>query len=418
MPSIDNASQVSNYGKTKLVILASVVLRLGVVELFPALPALLQHRPEITTTATSFKQLKEGLYLYRAGQDAYDGGVFHQSPLLLVLFNYIGRISLIFSPELFIGLFFACLDVVTARSFCSIARSPRLADKQRLPQWAIAAIYLLNPIIILTNIARSTALISNAAVVLAIAHTCNENFLFSALFLALGVQLNFYVVYIIPPLILLWHSTPSAGNPKGLVLKNTLTFCAFSALFIGAGILITGSCGYLSATTGFTLKFEDLLPNMGLWWYFFLEMFDFFRPFFTHIFQLYSLIYVFPITIRLQKQPLFAITTIVGITAISKSYPEIGDLGLYISFLSLFKFIFPNVQYAFFAGLVILHSFVLAPNFYHLWIYLGSGNANFFYAITLVYTIGLTIIITDTLRASLQLEFDGGKNPEKSVVQI
>lgn len=43
-----------------------------------------------------------------------------------------------------------------------------------------------------------------------------------------------------------------------------------------------------------------------------------------------------------RKQPLFVITTILGISAIFKSYPSIGDMALYISLLSLYRHVFPR----------------------------------------------------------------------------
>ena len=44
-----------------------------------------------------------------------------------------------------------------------------------------------------------------------------------------------------------------------------------------------------------------------------------------------------------RKQPLFVITTILGISAIFKSYPSIGDTALYLSLLSLYRHIFPRM---------------------------------------------------------------------------
>jgi GPI-anchor transamidase subunit U len=39
------------------------------------------------------------------------------------------------------------------------------------------------------------------------------------------------------------------------------------------------------------LRFQlpDLTPNPGLWWYFFMEMFDHFRPFFLMVFSVSQL---------------------------------------------------------------------------------------------------------------------------------
>jgi GPI-anchor transamidase subunit U len=63
-------------------------------------------------------------------------------------------------------------------------------------------------------------------------------------------------------------------------------------------------------------------------------------------------------------------------------------------------------RYTFIAGSVILYSALLGPAFHYLWIYAGSGNANFFYAITLVWSLGLAILVGDTISAVLRDEWE------------
>jgi phosphatidylinositol glycan class U len=64
------------------------------------------------------------------------------------------------------------------------------------------------------------------------------------------------------------------------------------------------------------------------------------------------------------------------------------------------------MRYTFMASAAILYATVLGPAFYHLWVYAGSGNANFFYAITLVWSLGLSIILGDSMYAALRDELD------------
>ena len=67
----------------------------------------------------------------------------------------------------------------------------------------------------------------------------------------------------------------------------------------------------------------------------------------------------------------------------------------------------PSVmRYTFIAAIALLYASVLGPSFYYLWIYAGSGNANFFYAITLVWSLGLLIVIADSLYAVLREEWE------------
>ena len=63
---------------------------------------------------------------------------------------------------------------------------------------------------------------------------------------------------------------------------------------------------------------------------------------------------------------------------------------------------------------------VLGPAFYYLWVEAGSGNANFFYAITLVWGLGVSILVSDLCWAGLRDEWELSR-PEmagKEVKQI
>lgn len=67
-----------------------------------------------------------------------------------------------------------------------------------------------------------------------------------------------------------------------------------------------------------------------------------------------------------------------------------------------------------------LYAIVLGPAFYYLWIYAGSGNANFFYAITLVWSLGLSLLIADSIWAVLRDEWEIKRSDmkDKPVIQI
>ena len=78
------------------------------------------------------------------------------------------------------------------------------------------------------------------------------------------------------------------------------------------------------------------------------------------------------------------------------------------------------MRYGFIVTTALLYATFLGPTFYHLWIYAGSGNANFFYAITLVWSFSNTFLMADALFAVLRDEWET-ERPEtrgKTVVQI
>ena len=95
----------------------AAVTRLVLFYGFPSLPALLMGRVEISTPVTSFKRLQEGLFLYTHNVSPYDGGVYHQAPLLLPLFALI-------PPQVFslsTNLLYIAVDLFCANSLIRIA---------------------------------------------------------------------------------------------------------------------------------------------------------------------------------------------------------------------------------------------------------------------------------------------------------
>ncbi len=169
----------------------------------------------------------------------------------------------------------------------------------------------------------------------------------STLALGLASYLSLYPALLLPPLILLCYDRQG----RDLKTRRTITTAAatytsvFSAsiawfLYISS-ILSGGSWKFLSSTYGVHLLLPDLTPNVGLWWYFFIEIFDSFREFFLGVFWLHLGSYVGGLCVRVRKQPLFIITTLLGIFAIFKPYPSVSDTSLYFAMLPLYRHVFP-----------------------------------------------------------------------------
>jgi len=98
---------------------------------------------------------------------------------------------------------------------------------------------------------------------------------------------------------------------------------------------------------------------------------------------------------------------LIGSFTLLKSYPTLGDYALWHALLACFSELLPcesisfahsskrklivslvvDVSSPLFHTLLPLYALLLLPTFHHLWLYSGSGNANFFYASTLVWAI-------------------------------
>ena len=78
------------------------------------------------------------------------------------------------------------------------------------------------------------------------------------------------------------------------------TFAVLGGLLYASFLLEKGSWAFLKSTYGFILTVPDLTPNMGVFWYFFTEMFEHFRLFFICVFQINAFIYAVPLAVKLR----------------------------------------------------------------------------------------------------------------------
>jgi phosphatidylinositol glycan class U len=66
--------------------------------------------------------------------------------------------------------------------------------------------------------------------------------------------------------------------------------------------------------------------------------------------------------------------------------------------------------------LIQLHAVLLLPLFHRLWLTLGTGNANFLYAATLLYGLANGMAILDTIWAGLRIAV--GKGYEGKDIEV
>lgn len=208
-------------------------------------------------------------------------------------------------------------------------------DVNFVPIYVLLA-YLFNPYTLLNCIGLTTTILSNFLLATFLYCLSRKLGLLTCLCLALEVQKNFYSYVLIIPAAFYLHS-----EAKHKVRSIAATIIGFVSILFGLTLLshkVNNDWNFIDATVGFIYNHKDLQPNIGLFWYFFTEMFDHFRPLFLHTFQLNaSLIYVGPLTIKMHKDPLLLTVVLMALTVIFRSYPSIGDVAFYLALLPLFK---------------------------------------------------------------------------------
>ena len=232
-------------------------------------------------------------------------------------------------------------EAVSTRLFTSPRRN------NRLDATTISAAYLLQPFTVAACLGRTTNIFTNTAIVHAVSSAVQGQSFRTMLALAMASYLSMYPALLLPPLLLLcWDRSHRSGTAQFPRITFVTNQCAIFLLAVNGFLwlsyfLMGWSWDFLSATYGVQLLVPDLTPNIGLWWYFFIEMFDSFRPFFLGVFWLHLAGYVGGLTLRLRRQPLFVVTSLLGLFAIFKPYPSISDVSLYFAFLPLYKHVFP-----------------------------------------------------------------------------
>jgi len=261
--------------------------------------------------------------------------------------------------------------------------------------------YLFNPYTLLSCLAKSTTTLDNTLLLTAIAFACEGLSVPASFLLAVAAHTSLYPALLLPAIAM---QLAAVSKPTGTVTQNIVLFIGSFSLLTGLNSLMVG-WSWILPTWGVIITVSDLTPNVGMWWYFFTEMFDHFRTFFLGVFQLHNLIYVAPICLRLRHDPLFAILILVAIFGTWKSYPTLGDTAPWVGLLGCFPEVTSNLRHPLFTLAVHLYTSILLPLLHSLWLLTGTGNANFFYAATMVYGLNASLAIVDVLGAGIKSAF-------------
>ncbi|KFK40542.1 hypothetical protein AALP_AA2G009200 [Arabis alpina] len=433
--------------------LTSVIFRLILIS-FPG-NLNLSSRPEVSTPLTSIRRLAEGYWLKQASMSPYAGSMYHGSPLLLSVLGPLTVQRIQGQSFLLCSLVFVIADILSAMLLRGIGKKLQMAyglnarllghlkssrDKGILRCGDIAAlVYLWNPFTIVSCVGLSTSPIENLAVILALYGAVTRRVPLAAFGLVIATHLSLYPATLTIPIIFLLgygldappiklflqtksvenedRSTSSVSKQAKLkpttglpFLWKTVMHFVFWVLVWSLWLLVL--CGLslskyggleemFTRTYGFILSIEDLSPNIGVFWYFFAEVFDFFRNFFLIVFHVNILFLLLPLAIRLKHRPCFLAFIYLAICSILKSYPSVGDAALYLSLWALFVNELTDMKFSYFLFCGYLGISLLSPVMHNLWIWRGTGNANFYFGNAIGYACFQIVFVVESVSAML-----------------
>lgn len=392
--------------KTTLTVIAiGTLLRFLILEKVPSLCAVLDEFVLFSTPINSYRSLNEGIFLLSNNMNPYtQGEILHHPPILLWIFNVLKNSQV--EDNFSVNFLYAIIDALICLQLIKINKL--LNKRDRFSSLKIASFYLFNPFTILTTLSKSTCLFNNLIIVSMLGSIMTNNYEIATILLSVSSYLVYSTWPLIIPLSYFIFKSEGAGKT---VKALTAYIVSLMALFATSYYLCDNSTNFINLCYVTIIKFKKITPNLGLWWYLFTEMFQFFTNFYLAIFNIYTFIFVIPLTLRFiysknKLSVVFVIWMTIGLINFSKPYPVLADYSLFYSTVFLFK---PIYAYLKFTPLVSYLALVIvllqAPTFYVVWMLLYSGNANFFYAISLALGLVSMIIMSDFIWAYIQREY-------------
>ncbi|POV99733.1 hypothetical protein PSTT_13546 [Puccinia striiformis] len=207
--------------------------------------------------------------------------------------------------------------------------------------------YLFSPLNVSTSLSKSTVVFNNLAVLLALDGALRSNRMaFSMLSLSMGTHLSVYPVLLVPSCIGIILDRRGSESIASTITKSL-------GSFIGHFLSLALFTPFSVLSTQLDVN-KYLRPDVGLHWYLSIAMFNHFRLFVNVVFQIHLLIYILPMMInRIHRLEI----------------PGFPTRNYYYSTQDCFHRSF--------------YGPCLLPAFHQLWMSLGSGDANFYYASTL-----------------------------------
>jgi phosphatidylinositol glycan class U len=292
----------------------------------------------------------------------------------------------------------ACADALAMVVFVMLART-HIRNESKV--FKVGAIYALNPVNALAVGAASSFGLTRACVYGCFLASMSGRALVSGNVLSLAVQLNPSLVSLAPSLIVMC---------AGSTLKRKRVVGAQLAIgFLIASVASFMLMGddfpkWLRAAVKFTIMSEDQTPNLGLHWYLFTTMFAQFRLFYTVALNAFPLAMSVPLSIRFAKRPLVAATLTLVLTTIYAPYPTVSDAVTYISLLSIIAADDDGnplvyMKYGVLIAGGFLYVALLSPLTWYMWIHTRVANANFYYAVTLVYAFTQMLLLNEVAKS-------------------
>mmetsp|Transcript_157568 Transcript_157568/g.278044 ORF Transcript_157568/g.278044 Transcript_157568/m.278044 type:complete len:517 (-) Transcript_157568:37-1587(-) len=434
-------------------------------------PAYLEEHLALTSPITSYLRLKEGLFLLDGGTSPYAGGSCHHPPLLLLLAFPLRHapallhFTVIVAVDVATALLLRLLAVKYAAARSAAGKSwlearmrlPCIGDQKgtsstqkpftiedvstsaledQVSPAFVGLSYLFNPFVIGSCLAQSLQNIHHFGICGAVCLAAYGRGGMAAAAAAVTLYVcPFTPIVLLVPLAYLsfLQSQPSTRVPaderkeeqfnytrskderlwdsgfvRYLIFFILTVTLLFACLLVASLAVMDGQAHFLQASFVSVLALKDLTPNVGLFWYMFIEVFDRYRDMFLVAFHAHLLFYPIPLHLRMGRHlpvgPWLHCGAAVALVTIFKPYPTASDFGLMLSILLVHaEIIQASDKYFAFLLSGLLFGLSMFPTMTSVWLRRNAGNANFLYNMTLVTNFFSSILLSEWIKSCMKL---------------
>ncbi|CAI5440401.1 unnamed protein product [Caenorhabditis angaria] len=335
---------------------------------------LFAERVELNSPFYSFNHLNDGVALLEDGFDPYSGNDFNLPPISLYALYFLQKYVPNLLPTLWI-----LMDISTALILSKIS-----GTKTLMP----FLFYAFNPISI-----ASCSILSL---------TIPQNLLIAMIFWAyrldysktVAILIGFWSSFTLYPLLLIFSLIFVANHKISAVFLAILAF--FAANLVNF-VLNEWSWSFLDSTYQVILNFTNIQPNVGLHWYFFVQVFEHFRTFYTSAFTILYFFMGIPLTLIIRNDKEMHFISILLLITTFFPYPTLNSATICLALLPVLEKYRNYFRYTLLVPTTLITTIALMPVMWHMWIVSSSGNANFFFGATLTYNVALIYLIMDLI---------------------
>ncbi|PAV59687.1 hypothetical protein WR25_21270 [Diploscapter pachys] len=238
----------------------------------------LAKQPQLSTPFVSFQRLQSGVAMLKDGVSPYDGDTILIQPVVLHVFSLIWS-----APRWVLLTAYIFLDLLAAASIRDAVQAifKELNYKDPDDYAAMAfKFYFLNPLTICTSAILSLATIYNSLLTLFVYAFCKSALVTASALLGVIAYFSLYPIVLVISLWIRLRTFKKISASFG-ILALTL-----AGLFYVNYALNGFSTSFVKNCYGMLLSLDDLTPNVGVYWYFFAQIFNPMRVFYLFVFQL------------------------------------------------------------------------------------------------------------------------------------